>query len=86
MQSQPWDLKNLVAWQVAMDLAEGHGRTSKRDYSRFVTIARGSLKELETQVLLAERLGFMGKSEAEPVLELATRVNRLLTGLRKRLE
>jgi four helix bundle protein len=115
-----WDLKNLVAWQVAMDLAEGvyratrrfpqderfglrmqirrsavsvasniaegHGRSSRREYARFVLIARGSLKELETQLMIGRRLGYLASSTEEELLALTTRVNRLLTGLRKRLQ
>ena len=49
-------------------------------------IARGSLKELETQVLLSERLGMLDSRGSKALLELSMRVNRLLTGLRKRLE
>jgi four helix bundle protein len=120
MEAASWDLKNLVAWQVAMDLAElayresrafpederfglrsqlrraaisvpsniaeGHGRTSKREYARFVMIARGSLKELETQVLPSQRLGMLDARGAKALLDLSVRVNKLLTGLRKRLE
>ena len=114
-----WDLKNLVAWQVAMDfatsvykatrrfphdehlglrlqlrksavsvpsnIAEGHGRTSKREYARFVLIARGSLKEAETQLLLCERLGYLDSATTQELLALTSRINRLLTGLRRRL-
>jgi four helix bundle protein len=113
------DLKELVAWQVAMDfaegvyagtrtfpnderfglrmqlrrsavsvasnIAEGHGRTNRREYARFLLIARGSLKEAETQLLLAERLGFMKREALEELLKLAMRINRLLTGLIRRL-
>jgi four helix bundle protein len=53
------DLKELVAWQVAMDFAEGHGPHNRARLRRFVLIARGSLKEAETQILLAQRLGFL---------------------------
>lgn len=113
------DLKVLVAWQVAMDfaegvyratrrfpddekfglrlqlrrsavsvasnIAEGHGRINKREYARFVLIARGSSKEAETQLLLAQRLGFFGGSAPATLLEMAARINRLLTGLKKKL-
>ena len=48
-------------------------------------IARGSLKEAETQLLLAERLGFFDTGQPEPLLEMAARINRLLTGLKKKL-
>jgi four helix bundle protein len=114
-----WDLKTLVAWQVAMDfaelvyrktytfpkdekfglrmqvrrsavsvasnIAEGHGRTNRREFARFILIARGSLKEAETQLLLAGRLGFLSANQSAQLLEMAVRLNRLLTGLRRKL-
>jgi four helix bundle protein len=114
-----WDLKNLVAWQVAMDfsvavyratrsfprdetlglrlqlrraavsvasnIAEGHGRSGTREYARYLLIARGSLKEAETQIILAERLGYLNAVRCQELLELAVRTNKLITGLRKRL-
>jgi four helix bundle protein len=115
-----WDLKDLVAWQVAMDfatdvygstrrfpaderfglrlqlrraaisvasnIAEGHGRSSKREFARYTLIARGSLKEAETQVILSERLGYLSASQSERLLGFAARINRLITGLRRRLQ
>jgi hypothetical protein len=65
--------------------AEGHGRINRGEYARFVLIARGSLKEAETQLLLAERLGFMKREVVHELLMLAMRINKLLTGLKRRL-
>ena len=113
------DLKDLVAWQVAMDfaegvyratrrfpsdekfglrlqlrrsavsvasnIAEGHGRINRREYARFVLIARGSLKESETQLLLATRLQFLNEEASAELLEMANHLNRLLTGLKNKL-
>lgn len=70
---------------VASNIAEGHGRINRRDYVRFVLIARGSLKEAETQLLLAERLGYMAPEIVQQLLILALRINKLLTGLKRRL-
>ena len=75
-----------AAVSVSANVAEGHGRSSRRDYARFVLIARGSLKEAETLLLLSVRLGFMRNDIAEELLSIAERINRLLTGLRKRLQ
>ncbi|HEY8176158.1 MAG TPA: four helix bundle protein [Gemmatimonadaceae bacterium] len=109
-----WDLKDLVAWQVALDfatetyrttrrfpsderfglrlqlrraavsvasnIAEGHGRSSKREFVRYALIARGSLKEAETQIILSARLNFLNTSDSQHLLELSARINKLITG------
>ena len=70
---------------VASNIAEGHGRTHKREYARFALIARGSLKEAETQIRLALRLGYLDEARTGELLTFAVRLNKLLTGLHKRL-
>jgi four helix bundle protein len=70
---------------VASNIAEGHGRTHKREYARFALIARGSLKEAETQIRLARRLGYLDEATIAELLTFAARLNKLLTGLHKRL-
>lgn len=46
---------------IPSNIAEGWGRDSTRNYSQFVKIARGSLMELETQIILSNELGFIEK-------------------------
>jgi four helix bundle protein len=70
-----------AAVSVPSNLAEGYGRGGRKDYRQFVRIARGSAFELETQVVLAERLGFLN---AESASDLATRIQdvlKMLSGL-----
>ena len=74
-----------AAVSVASNIAEGHGRTAPREYARFALIARGSLKEAETQILLAQRLGFLSAVLAKDLLQGTARINRLLSGLIRRL-
>ncbi len=73
------------AVSVASNIAEGHGRSSRREFARYALIARGSLKEAETQVLIAQRQGYLAAEKVVELLALATRLNRLLTGLRRGL-
>jgi four helix bundle protein len=70
-----------AAISVASNIAEGKGRSTDRDFLRFLFTARGSLFEVETQVKLAERLQFLGDAEAEPILTSISAIARKLTGL-----
>jgi four helix bundle protein len=53
-----------AAVSVPSDIAEGAARTTTRDYLHSLAIARGSLSELETQMLLARNLGFVASDSA----------------------
>ncbi len=70
---------------VPANIAEGHGRGTRRDYAHFVSIAKGSLAEVETFLLLVMELELAPKTETEAVLAQADEVGRMLTALRTRL-
>jgi len=70
-----------AAASVPANVAEGYGRQSTASYSNFLKIARGSLKELETHLLLAERVGVAGNDSASAVLLSAEELGRMLGGL-----
>ena len=74
------------AVSVPSNIAEGEGRFSKPDFSRFLSISHGSLCESETQILLAQRLGYLASEETESLLEQASEVGRLIRGLAKSLD
>jgi four helix bundle protein len=70
---------------VPANVAEGNARGSRKDYANFLAIAKGSLMETETFLMLAIRLAYLTKEEAEPSLSLITEISKMLTALRKRL-
>ena len=74
------------AVSVPSNIAEGHGRLSDRYLRNFLGTARGSLFDLETQLLLSIDLGFARPDDANGVLGQAAEVARILNGLLKTLE
>ena len=70
---------------VPANIAEGEGRGSQREFRRYLPIASGSLREVETEVLIAIRLGFTSERDARRVVGLATEVGRLINGLLRTL-
>ena len=73
------------ARRAAVSIAEGYGRGTRPAYSSFVRIAQGSLKELETHLLIAVRVGFIGAAEIEPILAEADELGRMLRSLLNKL-
>jgi four helix bundle protein len=73
-----------AAVSVPSNIAEGAGRGSTKDFIRFLMIARGSLSELETQLIISQRLGYID----EPVLltDLIHQVSAQLGGLIRHLQ
>jgi four helix bundle protein len=74
-----------AATSVAANIAEGHARSSRRDYAHFLSIARGSLAETRSHLELAGRLGFASPDALAEIEELAGETSRMLTALRSRL-
>ena len=73
-----------AAVSVPSNIAEGHGLKQTQAYSRHLAIASGSLAELETQIEISKRLGYLPKEETN-ILEQANEVGRILSGLRRSL-
>ena len=71
------------AVSVPSNIAEGHSRDSNRELARFVSIARGSLAELETQLIIAKELLFGNAAKIDQLLETLKEEGRMLTGLRR---
>ncbi len=70
-----------AAVSVPSNIAEGKGRHTCRDFAAFLFRARGSLLELETQVMLAKELQYLSEQETAALLKQTAAVGRALTGL-----
>ena len=66
---------------IPSNIAEGQGRRTTRHFLNFLSIAYGSLLEVETQILIAGRLGYLNDESVTKLNELASEVGRLINGL-----
>jgi four helix bundle protein len=73
------------AASVPANIAEGHARASRKEFANFLAIAKGSLMETETFMMLAVRLGYVDGPEADTALELTTQISKMLTTPRQNL-
>jgi four helix bundle protein len=75
-----------AAVSVPANIAEGHGREHLGDYLHHLSIANGSLMELETHIVLAGRLNYLTDTHADQLLSQAAELGRMLSGLIRRLK
>jgi four helix bundle protein len=71
---------------IPANIAEGHGREHLGDYMHHLSMANGSLMELETHFLLAERLGYLKVESLNRLLDQTAEVGRMLAGLIRSLK
>ncbi len=70
-----------AAVSIPSNIAEGTGRKTVREYIHFNTIALGSAFELETQLIVAEKLHFLEEKKYNQVLDLLTEIIKMLQKL-----
>jgi len=72
------------AVSIPSNIAEGAGRKTKREFRNFLYIAQGSLNELDTQLEIARRLGYLKEDKYKELQEKVLRVGQMLSGLIKK--
>lgn len=75
-----------AAASVPANIAEGNGREGRGEYIQFLRIAQGSLKELETHILLSQRVELIAQSDALPILAKTEIVGKMLRALIRSLQ
>jgi four helix bundle protein len=75
-----------AAASIPANIAEGYGRGSRKEYLQFLQIAQGSLKELETHFIIAQRLLYLTPSQTERLLADTEELGRMLRGLIQKLK
>lgn len=74
-----------AAVSIPSNIAEGYGRQASGEYRHHLSIARGSLLELETQIILCQRLGFLSHDQTKPILAEIAELSKMLATLIGRL-
>lgn len=74
-----------AAVSIPANIAEGAARNSTKEFAHFVSNAQGSASELETELIIAHRLGYLSETTFSQLLEDLERIGRMITGLTRRL-
>jgi four helix bundle protein len=85
-QSEIYGLTSQIrrsAVSIPSNLAEGHGRTSTKEFLQFIAISCGSICELETQILLSHRLKYLETEDFDKISLLLIETSKTIRGLQK---
>ena len=74
-----------AAISIPCNIAEGAARQGKKEFKNFLSVAQGSLSELDTQLDLALLLGYLDKENLEEIADPLLRTDKMLTGLIRKL-
>jgi four helix bundle protein len=70
---------------IPANIAEGYGRTSPGDYARFLNISQGSINELQTHLILCQRVGLCEEADIKSIISLLLEETRMISSLLKKL-
>lgn len=70
-----------AAVSIPSNIAEGHGRDSNREFIQFLNIAKGSLYEIETQLIICSKLLYFDDNECKHALSLVSEISRMINSL-----
>ena len=77
---------NRAVISVPVNIAEGYGRESSKNYLQFLRISRGSILELETLLLISKNLNYLPIEDYEKLTENLNEISKLLQGLIKSIQ
>lgn len=71
------------AISIPSNIAEGAGRTSKKEFSHFLSISLGSLAELETQLIISDNLNYLDSGLLNDLISKLSSIRKMIFGLKK---
>jgi len=75
-----------AASSIPANIAEGWGRQGNKEFQQFLRVAQGSLREVETHLLLSQRVGLSTQQQIQPLLDTATILSKQLLNLNRSLQ
>ncbi|GHV01482.1 four helix bundle protein [Clostridia bacterium] len=75
-----------AAVSIASNIAEGQSRNSTKEFVNFLSIARGSKAELETQLLLCREIGYLADTDIETAMGLLAEISKMIASITKALK
>ena len=79
------DQMRRSAVSIPSNIAEGHTRNSTKEYIQFLSIAKGSNAELQTQLSICSRLGYLSNEQISKVIVLSEEVGKMISSIQKKL-
>ena len=79
------DQLRRAAVSIPSNIAEGRGRSSTKDFVRFLYMAKGSLAEIDTQLFICEKLGYFKEIEVKKILNLCEEIAKMLSSMISKL-
>jgi four helix bundle protein len=80
------DQMRRAAVSIPSNVAEGHERNTKKEFVQFLTISRGSKAELETQLLICVKVGYLNETEITEAMNLLIEIGKMLTSFINKLK
>lgn len=80
------DQMRRAAVSIPSNIAEGNARNSSKEYAQFLSIARGSKAELETQLLLCKETGYLAQTEIQPLLVQLKEIGKMTSVMMRKLQ
>jgi len=80
------DQMRRAAISISSNIAEGQDRDTNKEFVRFLTFSRGSKAELETQLLICVKVGFLKETEISEAMDLLKEIGKMLTSLINKLK
>ena len=74
-----------AAISVPSNIAEGYGRQSKKEYLQFLSVANGSVCEIETQLLLTVKIGYLSEEMINNTLQTLTEIGKMIFSMKQKL-